>query len=198
MHAHEIGAAVYEAAGLSPHDPVPGGAPAIAELFRLGIFERARAKDEASLARWGGRTRIVLREGLQPQRANFLVARELVRHFVRLEEIEADAARISRAAAWVVAPQEIFEARYHQVGFNIAALAQPFAITLTAAALRLNEVVGIELAVVGRAAIHRRSSRLLGHLSDADLRCLAAKRSPRSVRRVPLRDDGAAIALIAG
>jgi hypothetical protein len=190
MNVGGIAQNIYKEAGLSADEPVLGGAAAIAVRLGLAIYRQPHAAEEAAVASWGGQQRIVLRRGLELPRANFLVAQMLV----RIAGVEPGDERA--AAAWLVAPPELVRQRYHQVGADLAEIARPFAVTRTAAALRLGEVVGLDIAIVGQRAIHRRGRRF-SWLSDDQLRALAAKRTTKSVRRVSLRDDGKAVALMA-
>ncbi len=189
MGGDDIARSIFRDTKLSHDEPVDGGAAEIARRLGLDIYEQPKAANEVCLATWGGRAHIVVREELEPTRANFLVAQMVARYCGAVSDERS-------VAAWLVAPPAPFEARYHQVGTDLGALAQPFAVTLTAAALRLNEVVGIELAVVGERVIHRRGRRF-DWIGDAELRMLAAKRAPRSLRKAVLRRDGAAVALLA-
>lgn len=204
MDAGAIGRAIFLATDLPPLAPVRRGAVEIARRLKVAIYQQPHAHDEARLATWAGQTHVVLRRGMEPRRANFLIAQMLARYFIvkhafcpglsgeRLAELER------RTAAWLVAPPEPFRVRYSQVGIDFDALAQPFAITRTTAALRLTEVVDdIDLVVVfqQRRPI-RRCRTLLGRLPDEDLQALATKRHTRSVRKISLREDGGAVALL--
>jgi hypothetical protein len=204
MNSDEIGRRMYEAAGLDTREPPEGGAEEIARrLFGTQvIYEQPRALADAKICTIAGQRRIVLREGMCPRRANFYAAQAATELFLSAEawfrELSApERAPLCRAVAgWLVAPAETFRGRAYQVRAHLGALSEAFAITRTAAALRLSEVMGVELAVVGRRAIHRRGRRF-DWLSDEQLRAIAAKRTTRSVRRVSLRDDGKAVALFA-
>lgn len=195
--AHPIGTAVYAEARLSSAEPTPGGAFTIALRLGLRVHELPRVAGEADTACVRGVDRIVIASGLEIGRQNFLVARMVARLWLRGVVASPDerAAIELPAAAWLAAPPIAFAARYLQVHEDVRALAGPFAITRTAALLRLHEVVGSEVAVVGEHAVYRRGRRF-AWLDDAALRGLVAKRSTRSVRRVQLREDGRAVGLL--
>ncbi len=188
--AGTIARRIYQETNLCPDLAVEGGAVEIATRLGLGVYDHPRARDEATVARWGGQERIVLRSGLEPARAHFKVAEMIARVW------GSGAALEPAVGAWLVAPPGPFKARWEAVGADVAALARPFAVTRTTALLRLHEVVGLDVAMVGRRAIRRRGRRF-EWLSDAALRELAAKRTTKSVRKVALRDDGGAVGLVA-
>jgi hypothetical protein len=195
-----IASAIYDEARLSPFEAAKGGAFGVARRLGIDVYEQPHAREEATTGTWGGVERIVLREGLQLERANFLVAQMIGRIYAR--NLKAcGIARERSIAAWLVAPPVAFAERYDQVGADIGALSKAFGITRTAAALRLTEVEldrPYDLVVVpANKPPIRRCRGLLGQLPDADLRSLASKRTTRSVRKVQLRDDGAAVALVA-
>lgn len=201
MNAEKIGQAIYEETRLSPFEPARGGAWSIARRLALQVYEQPQAVEEAKLSTWGGSEKIVLRKGLQLERANFLVAKMIARVYARSAGTvlgltpEECAERESKVAAWLVAPPVAFAERYDEVGADFGALAEPFAITKTAAALRANEVLGTDV-LVWRKSLPpiRRCRGLLGQLPDDEIDALVRKRT-RRVRKVPLRKDGCAVCL---
>lgn len=194
--ASEIGAALYQRAKLDPREPPRRGTIEIAVrlIGRAVILLQPRAMAEATVARVKGELRIVIRRGTSPQRANFLVGQMLGRLALK-EEIGVESLEQERAvAAWLVAPPEPFCRRLHAVGVDLQALAAPFAITQTCAALRAAEVEQIDAAVTTPDTVHRRG-KLFSWLPDEGLRELAAKPGLRNVRRRAVSDEPGRVAL---
>jgi hypothetical protein len=201
-YAAGLGLELYERTGLDP-ELLPRRRTIEIALRLYGddcIVLQPRAKAEATTAVVAGSQRIVLRRGTLPARANWLVAKmlmrlELARFGVRSEELEAD------GAAWLVAPTEAFRAHLESIGWAVGAgelerLSAMFAVPCTCAALRIPEVGGPAVAVVTPERVYKRGQQL-SWLEDGAVRSLAATAHPKSVRKVAIRDEPGRVALLA-
>jgi hypothetical protein len=186
-----IGEAIYAEAGCDPSWPPDTGSVHIAcELFGGDVMiVQPRAFADVSIATVCGEPRIVVREGIDPRRANFLIARCVVRLWLAATAwgaIDGDADEVERyAAAWLVAPPNAVQ----QCGPCIYGVADAMAITLTCATMRVSESGGPDSVIATPARIYRRGVFLSG-FGDESVRDLASKRAVKSVRRVVLEEPG--------
>jgi hypothetical protein len=199
----EIGERLYEEAGVVG---VPeGGAAELAVQLHgpRALYRQPRAMAEACDAVIGGKRRIVVREGLPAERANFAIARVLAKLAVEtaawfrgLGDVERDSF-LRELAAYLVAPPAAVRAQLAEVGVQLRALAHAFTLTETAVAMRVAEVGAVTGVVVTTPATVYRRGPALAWVRDDDVRKLAAGRAPKSVRRVVLRDEPGRVALLA-
>lgn len=186
----DLGREILRRARCREDAPEPGGAVAVAAQLYGGdcIVESARAQTEAELARWQGRTLIVMRKRLSVRRAHFAVARMIARRELEREGIKGDEGLL---AAFIVAPTPAVRRCVASAGLDVHMVADAFAVTQTCAAMRLGEVGETEGVVVTPERVYRRG---LGWVSDDDARRLAMAR-PRSLAKVALDDEPGRIAL---
>jgi hypothetical protein len=202
MTAGEVGAAMYTEAGLDAAQPARASLLAKRLHGRDVLYLQPKAALEGALATVSGRRRIVIRQGTSPARANYLIASLAAR--LRLEPMtwyqrlpaETQAALVRDAGAWVVAPDAAFRRRMWQTELDIHQLGAEFAITETCATMRIQEVGGPDTVVTTPERVWRRG-RLLGGFADEHVRELAARRSPKSVRKVAIQDEPGRVALVA-
>jgi hypothetical protein len=200
--AVEVAAGLYARTNVDP-DRLPRRRTfeiAWRRLGKDGVILQPRAKLEATTVVVAGRPRIALRHGTSPPRANWLVARMLARLELQQRGIRSDPLECA-AAAWLVAPTDAFRRWLASYGEEIdpcglEALAENFAVPATCAAIRIPEVGGAAVAVVTPARVYKRGQQL-SWLADDAVRELAAKPSPRSVRKVQVRDEPGRVALFA-
>jgi hypothetical protein len=193
--AEEIGRSIYHDAGLRSLEPPRGGAFELAALLYDGdvIHEAPLVHAASDTARIAGRTRIVLRPALTIERANFETARMIARLKLR-EGGRWSAPLESLVAGYLVAPRDMFCDALLTVGFDTEALARPFAISHTCAALRVVECGEAEGVVVTPTQIHRPCGGLGGWMDDLTMRKLA-RSNPRSLRKVRIDDEPGRVAL---
>ncbi len=200
--AEAIGEDIYRFAKCNPLEPPRGGAVevAIGVLGGGAILFQPRAMAEADIAIVNGQRTIAIRRGIPASRMNFLVGQQLARtwltgeHWYMAMGAEGRAEITTAVAAWLVAPSPAFSARAKYMDGDIARLAGSFGITETCAAMRWPESGGPDAAVITASSIYRRG-RLFSGFGDKEIRTIAAMRSPRSVRRVPLLDEPGRVAL---
>ena len=200
--ASEVGAALYARAGVDPERLPRRRTIEIALRLHGGdcIVLQPRACAEATVAAVAGRQKIVIRRGTPGPRANWLVARmlvrlELARRGIRSERIEC------AGAAWLVAPTETFLSHVDSHTWNldsgdIERVAEMFAVPCTCAMMRIPEVGGPAVAVLTPQRVYKRGQQL-SWLDDDYLRTLAARRQLRSVRRLEIPDEPGRVALLA-
>lgn len=193
---------VYREAGVE--GVAQGGAAELARhVFGADVlYRQPRALAEAHADTIDGKRRIVVRAGLPARRANFAIAQVIAE---LVTENEAWVAALSdgdrdfllrRIGACIVAPRELVRAQIAQVGVHIRTLAEIFTVTETSMAMRVAEVEAVPgVAVATQDAVHRRG-KALAWLCDEDVRRLA-KKTPRSVRKVAIRDEPGRVALLA-
>lgn len=198
MNGTELGELLYRLGGFDVSEVPDGGAVDLAiALHGADVIVRPRhAVVEAALGRLNGRRQIMIPRFVSPARAHFLVAQMLVRAYLADELATADAALERATAAWIVAPTGPFRARLHAVGVDLRDLAETFAITQTCAGIRVAEVGGPDAVVVTPAKVYR-PGRLLSWVGDEEVRAIASRPKPRSVRKVPVRDEPGRVALVA-
>ncbi len=193
---------MYRLAGLDPRERPDGGSAALAErIYGNGVVRlQPRAVAEATLATIGGRRRIVLRAEASTRRLNFRLGEMLARLYLEEDQHGLDAHELDETCreigAWLAAPRPAFERRVHDVGENVGALADTFALTWTATTLHISEMGGSDSVVTTPDRVYRKG-RLLRGFTDDSVRELAARRSPRSVRRVVMNDERGRVALLA-
>lgn len=199
----QIGRDIYEFAGLNPLEPPPGGAADVAlKAFGPTVLRlQPRALAEADVVTIDGERRIVVRTELSPARKNFAIGVAVVQLYIErspIAELSRPAvdALCNSAGAWVAAPTPAVACFLLRYGVDIAALAEAFTLTETAAAMRVTEAGGPDSLVTTPTRVHRRGPGL-SWIQDADARRLAASRAPRSVRRVVVQDEPGRVALFA-
>jgi hypothetical protein len=197
-----LGYEMYRLAGLDPTVRPSGGAGTVAvHLYGAGAIRLLpRALVEATLATVGGRRCIILRAEAPTRRLNFRLGEMLARLYLEQDggwsTLPNRDERCRELGAWLAAPRPAFERCLRHVGHDIGALADAFALTWTATSLHLSELGGPGSVVTTPDRVYRKG-RLLHGFPDAHVRELAACRSPRSVRRVVIRDEPGRVALFA-
>lgn len=129
----------------------------------------------------------------------FEVARELARWFllVHAEEDEPSLDALHRLAAAIVAPAPAFR-RAASRGRKLPRLARLFCCTESLVALRLGEVLGVEVALVSPSSVRWRGpARALPREAHEARRLAETERPPPAgVDRVRLSDDPRRVALV--
>lgn len=188
----ELGWEIFLAAGFRPTDPPKHGALRLAvELYGDDCIRLSeRAQTEAEPVRWGDRTMISVKARLSANRTHFAVARVIA----RLETAKrSSSVSVEKLAAFLVAPSEAFKSRFVAAGIDLPRLAESFVVTQTCAALRIVEVGEGDGVVVTPERVYRPGS-LLSWADDEAARALA-RGTPRSLRKVPIRDEPGRVAL---
>lgn len=195
MNVESIGRDIYREACLDPFTDALAGAgfELVRRIFGPRSLAEGRLMTEGAIATLGERTIIAYRTGLSRPKANFVVAKMLGRIFRERRGLAQSSGAETELAAWLTAPSATFHEAVRELGLNIRALADEFAITQTSAALRAIEVEDlIGGAVAADDHVHKRGSMIWLH--DDMVRRLA-KGSPRHVRKVRVTDEPGRVAL---
>lgn len=201
----EIAENIYARAGKSPARPPKQGAfTLLTRLHGHGVvWNVANAMSEGELALLRGRRHFMVRDGMSDERRNFVLARLLVRDELLTDSGYQSMSVVDRerleneAAGWICAPPAAFVAAMKATSKNLRQLSFAFMMTETACALRIGEVepeAGV--AVTTPVLVHRKGRRFSWE-SDEVLRELAAKSTPKSVRKVKILDEPGRVALLA-
>ncbi len=182
---------IYESAGLNPDTPPSEGALALAvALYGAScLVVSPSAPVEVAPARVRGQTKIVLAR-MSPRRTHFAVARGVAQ--IELAKRGRQDVDANQLAALLVAPPVAFSRELAATGLDLPTLATSFVITETCAAIRAVEVGATDGIVVTPARVYRPSRSVW--CDDHAARALAKGR-PRSLRKVPIRDEPGRVAL---
>lgn len=196
MKIQELGRELYERAGMRPSAPPRGGAAKIAKALYGNdcVVRGASVREEASMGVLYGERRIYVRAGLPVRRMNYAIARVIAKHELA-KLMTFDSAMADELAGYIVAPDEDFGPLFDRVKYDLSALSEECVITQTCAALRVHEYTQKATAIVTPRTIYRRGT--IAWANDDALRELAAKRAPRSVRKVRITDEPARSAVFA-
>ncbi len=195
--ANEVGRLVYQRIGLPPSAPPEEGAVSIAiELYGDSVIYPAppRSLFEATGVSIGGRTRIALRQGTPVRRANYAIAHAIA--VMLLQQLGESAMHAPELAAFLVAPTDAYQTSIDAVGLDLVALGNAYTITGTSAALRFAEVANVDAAVTTPDRVHVHGPGLKW-MSHDDVRAIARRKNPKSVRRRVIHDEVGRVALIA-
>lgn len=131
----------------------PPGPLRLARKLGLEVrrFQGCAAGGDAALVRLHGRPIVFVRRKLSPERLDFAVAHELAEwHLARVGYREIDVEDVADAMAGaLVAPRDAYRAALREHGATFAPLAADFRTTETCVALRLGEVTGRSLVLLG-------------------------------------------------
>ncbi len=150
LGAEQEALTAYEEAGLDPSSPPPLSL-LCERLFGTRPQPMAHLPREATMGILRGEVRIFYRSGTWAARARFGVAHEMGhgrrrQHHGSIQDVEANADLLG---ACLVAPRPAFERMVKRVGHSVYDLAHAFSTTHAAAMLRLGEVTGRPVRLLG-------------------------------------------------
>lgn len=188
--------AVYREAGADPHEP-PGPHTLARHLGITIRYERARLLGGAAFAVLDGAEYIFVRRGLSPLVEGMKIYHELAERHLRAARGEEQHERACDELAYHLRmPRAAFRELLGAVGCDLAALAEPWPATQTAAAIRYLEVTGVPGVVLTPKDARQRGEWVWPPLPD--LRRLArAGRLPDGVEAVAIGDRAGSVLLLA-
>jgi len=195
--------AIAQRAKLEPNEPHSVIALALGLELGVAYYPHTVLRGLNSLLFWprgrSARPEIALRRGLTPKTRTWCIAHEIAEDHLgvldyRAPDVEQQANAI---AAALLMPRLCFREQVRDWGQNLPELADQFATTETAVALRLAEVRAVDVcAVVTPATVYVRAPEEFVLPAPAELRRLARTGHP-GLRKIAVTDDRRRVALIA-
>jgi Zn-dependent peptidase ImmA (M78 family) len=151
--ADEWAAEIRDRAGVERDAIV--GAGALARALGLEIYQSKGLKlpGGAALSTWNGKRYIALASGLDRVRARFLVLHEIAEYVFREKHDERIEHACNAVAAALAMPRGAFARAVRSEGEEPERLAEIFAVTQTAAALRIGEVTDHPLVALSKSFV---------------------------------------------